>query len=66
MEHQKTFFTMQQQQGDTSAWWANYTDARPTDYQVPWTKFRNAFRAHHIPTDIMKRKYEEFMSLKQG
>jgi hypothetical protein len=38
----------------------------PHGYQVPWTEFRNAFRAHHIPTDIMKRKHEEFMSLKQG
>jgi hypothetical protein len=47
-------------------WWANYTAAHPMDYQVPWVEFRSAFRAHHILAGMTRRKYQEFMDLKQG
>jgi hypothetical protein len=33
---------------------------------VPWIEFRNAFRAHYIPADVMRKKRQEFMDLKQG
>jgi hypothetical protein len=36
------------------------------DYQVPWADFRSAFHAHYILADVMKRKHQEFMDLKQG
>jgi hypothetical protein len=36
------------------------------DYQVPWTKFHNAFRTHHIPAGMMTKKHQKFMDLKQG
>jgi hypothetical protein len=54
MEVQKTLFTAQQLRGDASTWWANYTVTHPTDYQVSWTEFRSAFRAHYIPTGVMR------------
>jgi hypothetical protein len=57
---------MQQLWGDMSAWWANYTAAHPANYQVPWDEFHEAFHAHHIPAGAMRRKYQEFMDLKQG
>jgi hypothetical protein len=41
-EVQKTLFAAQQLCGDASAWWANYTAARPVDYQVPWAEFHDA------------------------
>jgi hypothetical protein len=63
---QKTLFTTRQLRGDTSAWWANYTAAHPVDYQVPWAKFYSTFHTHHIPADMMRRKYQEFMDQKQG
>jgi hypothetical protein len=65
-EVQKTLFTAQQLQGDASAWWANYIVTRPTDYQVSWAEFRNAFRAYYIPAGVMRKKRQEFMDLKQG
>jgi hypothetical protein len=65
-EVQKTLFTTQQLRGDASAWWANYTATCPTDYQVPWAEFRNAFHAYYIPTGVMRKKRQEFMDLKQG
>jgi hypothetical protein len=55
-EVQKTLFTAQQLRGDASAWWANYTATRPTDYQVLWAEFCDAFRAHYIPVGLMKKK----------
>jgi hypothetical protein len=54
-EVQKTLFATQQLCGDTSAWWANYNATRPVDYQVPWTEFHNAFRAHYIPVGVMRK-----------
>jgi hypothetical protein len=65
-EVQKTLFATQQLRGDASAWWANYTATRPTDYQVPWAKFRDAFHAHYIPAGVMRKKHQVFMDLKQG
>jgi hypothetical protein len=47
-------------------WWANYTATRPADYQVSWAEFHDAFRAHYIPTDVMRNKRQELMDLKQG
>src|SRR5438128_449554 len=35
-------------------------------HQLPWTEFRAAFRAHHIPSSVMRIKLREFMALKQG
>jgi hypothetical protein len=65
-EVQKTLFIAQQLQGDASAWWANYTATRPTDYQVSWAEFRNAFRTYYIPAGVMRQKCQEFIDLKQG
>jgi hypothetical protein len=66
MEVQKTLFAAQQLHGDASAWWANYAATHPVDYLVPWTEFCSAFRAHHIPAGVMRKKHQEFMDVKQG
>jgi hypothetical protein len=55
-EVQKTLFVTQQLRGDANAWWANYTATRPMDYQVSWGEFRDAFRAHYISADMMRKK----------
>jgi hypothetical protein len=62
----KTLFTVQQLYGDASAWWANYVATRPVDYQVSWTEFHSTFCSHYIPADVMRKKHQEFMDLKQG
>jgi hypothetical protein len=66
IEVQKTLFAAQQLRGDASAWWANYTSTRPTDYQLSWVEFCNAFRAYYIPAGVMRKKHQEFKDLKQG
>jgi hypothetical protein len=65
-EVQKTLFAAQQLWGDANTWWANYTATRPTDYEVLWAEFRDAFRTHYIPAGVMRKKRLEFMDLKQG
>jgi hypothetical protein len=65
-EVQKTLFATQQLRGDANAWWANYTATRPADYQVSWAEFCNAFRAYYIPADVIRKKRQELMDLKQG
>jgi hypothetical protein len=64
-ESQKALFAAQQLLGDARAWWANFIATRPAN-QVQWAEFREAFRAQHIPADIMKSKHREFMDLQQG
>jgi hypothetical protein len=55
---------VQQLRGDASAWWANYTATHPTDYQVLWAEFHDAFHALYIPAGVMSKKRQEFMDLK--
>jgi hypothetical protein len=33
---------------------------------VPWAKLCEAFHGHHIPTDLMAHKLQEFLHLQQG
>jgi hypothetical protein len=65
-EVQKTLFVAHQLCGEASAWWANYTATHPTDYQVSWVEFHNAFHAHYINAGVRRKKRQEFMDLKQG
>src|SRR5213078_3396101 len=65
-ETQKTLFAAHQQRGAADSWWATFLAMQPTGHQVPWTEFSAAFRAHHIPSSVMKIKLREFMALKQG
>ena len=39
---------------------------QPAGYQVPWVEFRAAFKAHHVPSSLIKIKLCEFLTLKQG
>jgi len=65
-EEQKTLFAAHQLRGPTASWWAIYLAMQPAEHRVPWTEFRAAFRAYHIPSSILKIKLREFMALKQG
>src|SRR5438105_12521559 len=62
-ETQKTLFAAHQLRGAAASWWATSLAMQPAGYQVPWTEFAAFFRAHHIPSSIMKIKLREFMAL---
>ena len=65
-EEQKALFAAHQLRGPAASWWDTYLAMQPAGRQIPWTEFREAFRAHHIPSSVMKIKMREFLSLKQG
>src|SRR6266540_6183073 len=65
-ETHKTLFAAHQLRGAAASWWATFLAMQPAGHQVPWTEFVAAFRAHHIPSSIMKIKLREFMALRQG
>src|SRR5881394_1101349 len=65
-ETQKTLFAAHQLRGAAASWWAIFLAMQPAGHQVPWIEFAAAFRAHHIPSSIMKIKLREFMALRQG
>src|SRR5213078_2303429 len=65
-EAQKTLSAAHQLRGAAASWWATFLAMQPAGHQVPWTEFSAAFRAHHIPSSVMKIKLREFMALKQG
>ena len=38
----------------------------PAGTHFSWNEFKEAFRAHHIPAGVIRRKFTEFLTLKQG
>ena len=38
----------------------------PEGTRFTWAQFREAFKAHHIPAGVIRRKLTEFLALKQG
>src|SRR6266540_613584 len=65
-EEQKALFTAHQLRGPAASWWATHLTMQPTGHHVLWTEFSEAFKAHHIPSSVMKIKLREFLALKQG
>src|SRR6185312_12927155 len=65
-DNDKAGFAAQQLWGPARTWWDNYVAMFPAGTQFTWAKFKEAFRAHHIPAGVMRRKLNEFLALKQG
>src|SRR6266540_7027893 len=65
-EEQKTLFATHQLRGPATSWWETFHAMQPIEYRVPWTEFRAAFKAHHVPSSLIKIKLREFLTLKQG
>ena len=65
-EEQKALFAAHQLRGPAASWWSTHLAMQPTGHKVVWAEFREAFRAYHVPSSIMKIKLREFLALKQG
>src|SRR6266540_3550482 len=65
-EEQKALFAAHQLRGPVASWWATHLAMQPAGHRVLWTEFSEAFKAHHIPSSVMKIKLREFLALKQG
>jgi hypothetical protein len=53
-------------EGATTDWWDAYTVAHAATDTITWQEFQEAFRTHHILTEVIKLKQKEFLALKQG
>jgi hypothetical protein len=53
-------------EGAASDWWDAFTATHTNADSITWQEFQVNFRAHHIPSGIMKLKRKEFLSLTQG
>ena len=62
----KIAFAAQQLRGPAKIWWVNHKALLPANMHLTWNEFVAAFKAHHIPTSLMRRKMVEFLALKQG
>ena len=65
-DNDKASFAAQQLRGPTRTWWDNHVAMFPAGTRFSWNVFKEAFRAHHIPTGVIRRKLTEFLVLKQG
>jgi len=65
-EVDKATFAAQQLRGPAKIWWVNHKALLPAGTRLTWDEFVAAFKAHHIPTSLMRRKMTEFLALKQG
>jgi hypothetical protein len=53
-------------EGLAADWWDAYTVAHAAPNTNTWQEFRDSFRAHHIPSSVIKLKQRELLALKQG
>src|SRR5438876_4139130 len=65
-EEQKTLFAAHQLRGSAASWWDTFLAMQPAGHRVPWTEFRVAFNAHHVPSSVVKIKLREFMTLNKA
>jgi hypothetical protein len=65
-DREKVLYALGRLEGATSDWWDAFTAAHANADAITWQEFRANFRAHHIPSGIIKLKKKEFLSLTQG
>jgi hypothetical protein len=62
---EKVQFASHQLEGPAADWWDAYVEAHEEPESINWQEFKNSFRSHHVPLEVMKLK-KEFEDLKQG
>jgi hypothetical protein len=64
--HEKVLLASHQSEGPAADWWDAYIEAHEEPESINWQEFKNNFRSHHVPLEVMKLKKKEFKDLKQG
>jgi hypothetical protein len=64
-DREKVLYASGRLEGAASDWSDAFTVAHANAHAITWQEFQVNFRAHHIPSRIMKLK-KEFLSLTQG
>ena len=55
-DREKVLYASGRLEGATSDWWDAFTAAHANADTITWQEFHENFRAHHIPSRIMKLK----------
>jgi len=55
-EEQKALFAAHQLRGPAASWWLTHLAMQPIGHKVVWAEFHEAFKAHHVPSSVMKIK----------
>jgi hypothetical protein len=61
---EKVLLASHQLSGPIASWWDAYVEAHEEPKSINWPEFRVAFRAHHVPQEVIKLKKMEFQDLK--
>jgi hypothetical protein len=64
-EDRKASFATLQLRREDLMWWEHFKSMQPARHEVTWTEFKQAFKDHHIPKELMVRKMKELLALKQ-
>jgi hypothetical protein len=65
LEENKANFASLQLRGEALMWW-DHLKTMQQGHAVTWDEFKQAFKSHHIPKEIMDRKMRELLTLEQG
>jgi hypothetical protein len=65
-EGMKASYAGHQLQGPAGIWWNHHRTTFPTNVEIVWDQFKEAFKGHFIPPGLMVIKHTEFMKLTQG
>lgn len=65
-ESMKTEYAAHQLVGPVGMWWKHHRTAFPTNVEITWDQFTEAFRGVYIPPGLTEMKLQEFLSLNQG
>jgi hypothetical protein len=60
----KVLLASHQLSGPAADWWDAYVEAHQEPKRINWPEFKAAFRAHHVPQEVIKLKKKEFYDLK--
>jgi hypothetical protein len=61
---ERVLFTAHQLVGPAANWWDVYVEAHEEPETINWQEFKNSFRTHHVPLEVMKLKKKDFKDLK--
>jgi hypothetical protein len=65
-EGMKASYVGHQLQGPIGIWWNHHRTTFPTNVEIIWYQFKEAFMGHFIPLGLIAIKHTEFMKLTQG
>ncbi|KAF8726226.1 hypothetical protein HU200_019682 [Digitaria exilis] len=61
-DREKVLYASGRLEGPAADWWDAYVNAHNAPDTITWQQFQDAFRTHHIPAGVQKRKFQSSSS----